>query len=127
MEGTSAAPIRKESAQDKTTASILINQLITYFNSHCQKQNNNENGDILINQSNGGAVNINIEKIMKTLLESIINDISFYASLFLESESLFQSILNSILLDSFGTVSFILFYFFIFIFLLLIYVYNLLI
>ncbi|KAM9992169.1 hypothetical protein ACTFIZ_012849 [Dictyostelium cf. discoideum] len=100
MEGTST-PIRKESAQDKTTASILINQLITYFNSDCQKQNN-ESGDILINQSNG-AVNVNIEKIMKTLLESIINDISFYASLFLESESLFQSILNSILLDSFGT------------------------
>ncbi|KAM9988919.1 hypothetical protein ACTFIY_004973 [Dictyostelium cf. discoideum] len=102
MEGTSTPPIRKESAQDKTTASILINQLIGYFNSDCQKQNN-ESGDILINQSNGGAVNINIEKIMKTLLESIINDISFYASLFLESESLFQSILNSILLDSFGS------------------------
>ncbi|KAK5581682.1 hypothetical protein RB653_001719 [Dictyostelium firmibasis] len=104
MEG---APIRKESVQDKTTASILVNQLITYFNNHCQKQNNVSNigheGGILINQSNGGAVNINIEKLMKTLLESIINDISFYASLFLESESLFQSILNSILLDSFGS------------------------
>ncbi|KAN0040680.1 hypothetical protein ACTA71_009018 [Dictyostelium dimigraforme] len=104
MEGTST-PIRKESVQDKTTASILINQLITYFNSHCQKQNNESGGsdDILINQSNGGAININIEKLMKTLLESIINDISFYASLFLESESLFQSILNSILLDTFGS------------------------
>ncbi|KAN0040745.1 hypothetical protein ACTFIV_003281 [Dictyostelium citrinum] len=101
MESTST-PIRKESVQDKTTASILVNQLITYFNSHYQKQNN-ESGDILINQSNDGAVNINIEKIMKTLLESIINDISFYASLFLESESLFQSILNSILLDTFGS------------------------
>ncbi|EGC37457.1 hypothetical protein DICPUDRAFT_149934 [Dictyostelium purpureum] len=80
---------RKESVNNENsiTASKLSKQIIILFDS----ENSSDNAEV--------------EKLMKSLLESPVSDISFYASIFLNNEELFQSILNKILLDSFGQKS----------------------